>query len=325
MKKRTILIGAIVLAMVVAVVVGCKKEQENNNTAETVTTEKNVSKGMLRISSAEEFAEVQQKVLAMGEDERREWERQQGFKSFATKCNELFEELEAKGITSDEDIYNFVKENPDYFYIREEDGEKYLTSYMESSPFYHFANTNRMLVVNKQAIKVYEEGFVFCSIQDAEELMFTASFSEAIKNEKFDARQNKTNDRGSLPKIIRRATNGNNRTLIEIALQDQPFPMHPWTVKFLVRPYHKVLGIWYWCIRHMEWSVEAEWEWKQIKDYENTGYYYDDGESNSKEAVYGSSVERFLGYIGWVNISYNDFFVRYSGWGKTPSTDAAVF
>lgn len=159
MKHMTAsLVVAVFFAMLL---VGCKKEQENNNTAETVTTEKNVSKGTLRFSSAEEFAEVRQKVLAMGEDERREWERQQGFKSYATKCFELLEDFQAKGIKSDEDIINFVKENSKYFYIREEGGDMYLSSYLEDTPYYYLVDEKQMLQIGDMFAKAFNEGTIW--------------------------------------------------------------------------------------------------------------------------------------------------------------------
>lgn len=99
-----------------ALFVGCKKEKAEIKTNESKATR---IEGMLHFNSAEEFAETQQKVTSMGEAERREWERQQGFKSFATKCHELLEDFEAKGINSEEDVYDFVKENSKYFYIHE--------------------------------------------------------------------------------------------------------------------------------------------------------------------------------------------------------------
>ncbi len=162
MKAMKYMTASLVVAIFfVMLLLGCKKEQENNNTKETVTTEKNVSKGMLRFSSAEEFAETRQKVLAMGEDERREWERQQGFKSYATKCYELLENLEAKGINSDQDIYDFVKENSQYFYIREEGGEKYLSSYLEETPFNYLVNEKQILKIGDMCVKAFNEGTIW--------------------------------------------------------------------------------------------------------------------------------------------------------------------
>lgn len=159
--KKLNFIFAIYAMVALALVAGCKKEDVNHDTKETVSTEKGTCKGMLRFSSAKDFAEVQRKVLAMGEDERREWERQQGFKSYATKCYELLENLEAKGINSDQDIYDFVKENSQYFYIREEGGDKYLSSYLEDMPYYYLVNEEQMLQIGDMFAKAFNEGTIW--------------------------------------------------------------------------------------------------------------------------------------------------------------------
>lgn len=276
MKHMTAsLVVAVFFAMLL---VGCKKEQENNNTAETVTTEKNVSKGMLRFSSAEEFAEVRQKVLAMGEDERREWERKQGFKSFATKCNELFEELEAKGITSDEDIYNFVKENPDYFYIYvDENGEEYLSSYLEDSYYFELANEDKMLQIGKETVKAFDEGIMIAS--KYESLLSVKEYDSSVVCEGIrvcpiatqgsikvfrddDDDQNGIDgcNCGEMKKIIARKTNGRDRTYVRVSVKNsgEVVPgLCYMSYEMRVRPYYKTLGIWYWCKREISYNMDV--------------------------------------------------------------------
>ncbi len=176
MPRKSITLFAMMLATIV-LFPGCKKEK----TAELAATQ--AASGMLCFNSPEEFAEAQQKVLAMSEAERREWEQQQGFKSYATKCNELFEAFEAKGIESDEDIYNFVKENPDYFYIFiDEDGEEYLKSHLEDTPYPFYANERRLFAIHDTVIKVFEHYMVKAAKNDInmllhlEEGVFDADF-----------------------------------------------------------------------------------------------------------------------------------------------------
>ncbi len=151
MPRKSITLFAMLMATIV-LFPGCKKEK----TAELAATQ--VASGMLCFNSPEDFAETQQKVLAMSETERREWEQQQGFKSYATKCYELLEDFEAKGVKSDEDIINFVKKNSDYFYIREEGGDKYLSSYLEETPFNYLANEKQMLQIGDMCAKAFNEG-----------------------------------------------------------------------------------------------------------------------------------------------------------------------
>lgn len=156
MTTKRFTMFAIVMAAFV-LLVGCKKEKTENV---AFTPQASVS-GMLYFNSAEEFLETQQMVLAMSETERREWEQQQGFKSYATKCNELLEDLEAKGINSDQDIYDFVKENSQYFFIREEGGDKYLSSYLEETPFNYLVNEKQILKIGDMCVKAFNEGTIW--------------------------------------------------------------------------------------------------------------------------------------------------------------------
>lgn len=259
-----------------ALFVGCKKEK-----AETKTNEPQATpiEGMLHFNSAEEFAETQQKVTSMGDAERRDWERQQGFKSFATKCEELFEEFETKGINSDNDIYDFVKANPEYFYIREEDGEKYLTSYLEFSSYYQFVDENRMLQIGNNLIKVFDEGVITAPICEEEKLLNVSSFFEPAQ-ESFSYFENNQTDFVSEVKhedgcdcdpieTIARKTNDNNRTyarfyidkvailtgnsMLDSYYYENDVYYNDYRMK--IRPYHRILGIWYWCRRTISYNV----------------------------------------------------------------------
>ncbi len=216
MPRKSITLFAMLMATIV-LFPGCKKEK----TAELAATQ--VASGMLCFNSPEDFFETQQKVLAMSETERREWELQQGFESYATKCNELFEAFEAKGIESDEDIYNFVKENPDYFYIFiDEDGEEYLKSYLEDTYYNNLANENRMLRIGESIYKVFDEGIIRTSVEDQTNLLQVSSFYGS-RHDGFSYYENHITDSqldfchedgcncNTIETIVRK-TNGNNRT-----------------------------------------------------------------------------------------------------------------
>lgn len=277
MKRKRFILFAIIMAAF-ALFVGCKKEktEEKNPSASEACV------GMLHFNSAEEFRETQEKVLAMSETERREWERQQGFKSFATKCEELFEGLEAKGINSDEDIYSFVKENSDYFYIREEEGEKYLTSYLEYSSYYQFVDENRMLRIGDNVIKVFDEGVVTAPVINENNLLNVTSFYETAQ-ECFNYYENfrpefhigtKDDDDGcncgSQETIVRKTNdNGYERTYVRfyidndrIVTGDTGFDDFVYQqgyryvcYRMKVRPYRKNFGIWFWCQRTITYNV----------------------------------------------------------------------
>lgn len=319
MTAKRFTLFAIVMAAFV-LLVGCKKEK-----TEIVAFAPHASvSGMLHFNSAEEFLETQPKVLAMSETERREWERQQGFKSYATKCEELFEELEAKGINSDEDIYDFVKENPDYFYIREEEGEKYLTSYYDNSPYSHFMNCDQVFAIGDTLIKVFEHYIAKTTLNKKEE---ANSLKEGCFEEGFDyyyfidnvsVSKEYSCDCTSTESIFK-STEGNNRLYVRFTIGPVGVA-NTYKCYYKLRPYHRVLGIWYYCSRTIFYDFTVNWKYQLNPNYINE--WIEDGNSASDTQGTGSScIEGYLLYDSsfpdtWYNLQFNSF----SGWAKTLDT-----
>ena len=329
--KTTLVVGLLAMMFLA---VGCKKEK----TEEKVSSNSDGCVGMLRFNSAEEFRETQEKVLAMSEAERREWEQQQGFKSYATKCEELFEELEAKGINSDEDIYNFVKENSDYFFIREEDGEKYLTSYLEFSSYYRFVDENRMLQIGDNIIKAFDDGIISAPIEEQENLLNVTSFYEPARECFYYFEysfgglfpDSKDADDGcdcSREEIIARKTNGNERTYVRcyidnatILTGDSGYDSFLYSqglrnVCYImkVRPYKRILGVWYWCRRTITYNVN-------YSVYDNYNYHLVSGNKQGQDG--GGKIEIVLhSFEGYPNLEY---YNSITGYAATPNATRTI-
>ncbi len=333
MTTKRVTLFAIVLATCV-LFVGCKKEKAEK----TVSSTLEACVGMLQFNSAEEFRETQEKVLAMNEAERREWERQQGFKSYATKCEELFEELEENGINSDEDIFHFVKENSDYFFIREEEGEQYLTSYLEFSSFYHFVDENRMLQIGNNIIKAFDEGIISAPIKERESLLNVTSFYEPA-SERFYYFEHILNDILSDPKdypdgcncdreeIIARKTNGNERTYVRFYIDNATIMTgDPGYDNFIysqglrnvcyhmkVRPYKKTLGVWYWCRRTITYNVN-------YSVYDNYNCHMVSDNKQGQDS--GGKIDIILhSFEGYPNIEY---YSSVTGYASTPNASCLI-
>ncbi len=338
MSRKNITLFAMLMATII-LFPGCKKEK----TAELAATQ--AASGMLCFNSPEDFAETQQKVLAMSETERREWERQQGFKSYATKCYELFEELEARGIESDEDICNFVKENPDYFYIHVEDGEEYLASYLEGSPYYNFANEMQLLQVSNSYWKIFDEGIVTANAEQLNLLLTLNHYQDAISYSELSClpikrsvifssvtQEENTRDKNKFwldvdqPQFIRYIAQrsnwrmGNRNVIRAEFIEDMTYdpdpnnpnipPLVQDEVWVMDRPYHRVSGIWYWCQRTITYNVDIA--------------YKINGEEQSYHRQHpGDGVHGFSSQIYWNFFIPGDnsfVFTKLKGWAKTPDT-----
>ena len=354
MKKVRYILAAFMVAAVAAVVfVGCKKDKET----ETASTEKgNSYSGILCFSTPEEFSETRHKVLAMTETERREWEKQQGFKSYATKCYELFEAFEAKGINSDQDIYDFVKENSDYFYIREEEGELYLSNYLEESPYFYFANEEQLIQMGKDAMKIFQEGVATCNADKKHLLLKCSSYLDSnlfteisfFPNERKEflpinniiykdfSNEKKTvedkvwcdaNEWDLISYIGQRVTtwfiySEANRNVTKVYYQrylhstqtvsNVAIPIYHWEIVGLVKPYHRVAGIWFGCSRTMTYNLKTEWIYDNIP--------IGDGIDNSTELGGISGTSRTFLYRDYSSKPIEFKIKSFHGWSKTPDT-----
>lgn len=319
MTTKRFTLFAIVMAAF-ALLVGCKKEKAES----TISSTSETFVGMLHFNSAEEFKETLEKALTMSETERREWERQQGFKSYATKCEELFEEFEAKGINSDEDIYSFVKENSDYFYIREEEGEKYLASYYENSPYYHFMNCDQVFSVGDTIFKVFDNYLAKATLEKKEE---TLSLKEGCFEEGFDyyyfidnvsTTKEYTCDCTSTESTFR-STKNNNRLYVRITIGPLGVA-NIYRCIYKLRPYHRVMGVWYYCSRTIYYNFTVNWKYKLSTDYYSP--WIENGNTARDLQGTGSSCieDYLLDESAFPDTWYNLQFTSFSGWAQTPDT-----
>lgn len=274
--------------MAVAILfVGCKKEKAENKAYEPQATP---IEGMLHFNSAEELSETLLKIQEMSETERREWERRQGFKSYATKCYELLEDFEAKGINSEEDVYNFVKENSEYFYIHEENGEKSVKCCLIVSPYFYLVNEERLLQTGNQCMKAFEEGVAHCSIKYLDEIIQIRSFSERSFSDYISFVQLKSISQ-STNSIITNPSKGDvikplgnsseymglrasrtswregNRNTIELIeeeiyippVDENMFAQYITNLFIFNYPEHRIAGLWFPCQRRKSFAVTVKW------------------------------------------------------------------
>lgn len=264
----------------------CKKEKSETRSNEQQATPVD---GLLHFNSAEEFLETQQKVTAMNEAERRNWEQQQGFKSFATKCYELIEEFEAKGISSEEDVYSFVNKNGEYFYILDENGEKTVKCHLSVSPYFYLVNEERLVQMESQCMKAFEEGVVYGSVNYLDEIKQIHSFSKhpfpdnlsfvqlnssvqdinqhspcLLKGDSFLDLGNTTSYKGL--RAIRTSSTEGNRNNIELLVMETYYPpMELIPAQYYTRlyihnyPEHRVAGMWFPCQRRKNFDVSVKW------------------------------------------------------------------
>ncbi|HOG05080.1 MAG TPA: hypothetical protein PK978_02455 [Paludibacter sp.] len=142
--KNLFCILAIITSMMFT---ACEKEDVINH-----DTQK--KENILVFKSIEEFDNTLAKVNAMTESERLEWEKQQGFKSFGTICDEFYETIEPEQFKSIEEVRTFVEKNNDKIeFYTSSDGEIYCVTKDFNNSKRYLMNENREYVIGSVIIK----------------------------------------------------------------------------------------------------------------------------------------------------------------------------
>ena len=313
MKTNKLLLIAILMAASTFLFVGCKKEKD----VKTNVFFQSNGETMLHFASMEEYYETRQAIMSMNKEERREWERLRGFQSFATKSEKLFETFETKGIDSDDDIYDFVKENSNYYCIDELDGEMYLRVCYEDSPFFMLMNESQLLAVGDTVYKVFDHYVAKGLLSNAECI---SKLKEGVFDDgfKYDSLTDQSMikewqcDCGGVETTFR-STESNNRLLVRFYLGPNG-ATGGYRGDYLIRPYHKTLGVWYFCTRTISYNFTATWKFKNAS---GGGWLYNSYSAQDLQGTKSSAITGELFNMVFVNITDLQFY-SFSGWADTP-------
>ena len=122
----------------------------------------------------------------MTKEERLAWEKEQGFKSFGTICDEFYETIDPESFKSSEEVKAFVAKHSDKIeFYTSSDGEIYCVTK-------DFLNIERFLLNKKQAYKIGQDIITSTNDQLTEnQFMFAKKAATAVitKADKYDNRE----------------------------------------------------------------------------------------------------------------------------------------
>lgn len=108
---------------------------------------------ILTFATQEDFDKTLVKVNSMTKEERLAWEKEQGFKSFGTICDEFYETIKPESFKSVEEIKAFVTKNSDKIeFYTSSDGETYCVTKDFLSPERYLTNENQTCKINNKVI-----------------------------------------------------------------------------------------------------------------------------------------------------------------------------
>lgn len=300
-KKYTIWsMVAVVLIAIATMTTGCKKEKNASD-------EQKAPEGMLCFNNAEEFAETYKKVVAMTEEERRAWEQQQGFKSYATKCNELLDGISSNNNFAEADVIDFVKSNPMYFVINDNNGNKIVSCRMNYSPYKYLVDENGIVRIGDEYIKAFDEGVAIVAANMYDKILDIESYNSNFCSEFIEYVPSSTyvfsdscyqqecksgdwfdilcnNNSGKSIRANRTSWKEGNRNTIQLVYQHIYLVDQYFTEVFVYDfPEHRVSGIWFPCARRKNFNVMVNYLYQGISKQKTVSAVDDGGYSTREE------------------------------------------
>lgn len=315
-------------------ITSCQKEKIDK----TTTFKNSNDEKFIKFNSSIDYNATLKKVLSFSDVERKKWEETLGFKSFATICNEFYFSINPEEFSNIESLKNYVNINSEYLQLKQDEtGDFTLEASLINDPIRYLLNRDRLFQIGDTVYKVLENSIIHSNIIYINKLkaINEGNFLNYIADENIFIENQSLNEQGNLKDVTYncgvwtedRVTNGSERTYLRIGIYSQNIGNGTEQgADFMVRPYKKILGIWYWCTRTISCDIAV------AVDY----YVYTSPYSGSwlrQYATYsesGTSTSSISGILSsyWISIGFygtpQSHFGGYHCWADTPSTDPFV-
>lgn len=311
-------------------IISCNKEKETllNTSAKSIPT----------FSSAEELNANIKLLEAMGEEERRTYEAQKGYKSLRTKVYELYEGVDMETLSDLDVLYQHVQRHANWLELSEDEqgALEYRPIYIDNS-YSLVAGADRMIVVGESCLKIFEDGLITAPLEHMEELAASEGryLADVPANSKYAlaAANNRTWSQKSTCGTSQdnTATNGNDRTKISLECYAKLISgvIPTGEAKGQIIPQKKTLGVWFRARRTINGRFKFSFVYEQVGTSIPLGIV---GSGKSIVVPFDDIVSPTLAYSvtrvypiptgGFYPTNYR--FLSIDSFGDTPSTSNAV-
>lgn len=147
MKKILLIISCVIL-------ISCEK-----NSQDLIITDIQ-EQSVPQFSSMDEVNSTISMLMGMSQNERIEWEKAHGYKSFHTKCEEVYVLVRDSKLETKEEVFAKVAEYSEYLQILEDDGEFEVENVLYNSIYKYIIDENRFFRTKNMVYKVFEQAIV---------------------------------------------------------------------------------------------------------------------------------------------------------------------
>jgi hypothetical protein len=294
-------------------------------------TQKMDSDQTLKVPSyktVESLIDLRKTIFSLTHEERMAYEDSHGYKSFGRICDELYFSILPSKFNSIEEAKTFVADHSEYLQlIVGEDGSLTLETVDYNNPYRYFMDINKMFRIGNSMYKVFDANIASTTVEDAEKLKsLTSENLSSLNDEKITVFNYKFSNRDNQLKDValncgthldNSVDNDRNRTHYELDIYEMDQSGTMVYSHYLVRPYYKTLGIWYWCQRTISADIKVANDYYVTPTWGRiTETYY-----NSGELAYSLSGDLGVYWISAPNSVPHIFhFGGYYILADTPST-----
>ncbi|MBO4613586.1 MAG: hypothetical protein J5709_00555 [Bacteroidales bacterium] len=326
MKRIDLLKYAIYVLAVCALAMfnsGCEKENLKEDCLSNVNCKYVFYKDM------EDYDNRLREIITMTREERERYELSQGYESFGTYCEKLYESINPESFRSFDEVVTYVEKNKDYLELIEDENGEYTLEVVNRNKIERYMyGVDKIFVIKDSAYKVLDDNMVSCSAKLIADLtkINEDNYMSYINNPQFTFIVTKTNSSDICCKDIDvnngtyekdEVVNGTNKTRTEIIIEYGSYfdGVRRCHAGVKVRPLKKTAGTWFWCTRTIDLHTDffVHYKYNNIW-YETTQYSY---YSTQKGSVHEYSI--------WVpNYVQEAHFGRVYAYGDTPDTNPAI-
>jgi|GEM_PF-4036824 len=310
----------LIIILLGVITLGCQKEVDPVTDLDT--------NSIPAYSSFQDIMNQVQVVKTMSTQEISNLETTYGYKSFASRCDEIYDQLRNTVFSSQEEMIEAILKYPEYLELRETDSELEVVPVLGNSAFRYIMNENRMFRVENKVFKVFEDGVLATEISNINSLKSIKDLNcakshvnEAIEltfeletPKKVYDLKDWTYNIGAHPVERSVELNNNNRRVkLElwckvydiILVPEENIGFRYFALLREVTPQKQVLGIWwnYKTYLDVEYNLRYDWE-TAYEDWDNEiiveNYYniYDDRFTIEEEMWTFDEINELHSHIG---------------------------
>jgi hypothetical protein len=313
--------------------ISCSKEKVEILEVEDLSD----TKEWLVFENSEEFLDAYRMIINSSLEDIENWERTKSFTSLGTICDKFYMSIDIEQFESTEEVLLFAKNNSEYIQIIEEDGELTLETILFDNPQRYLMNKDGFFQIANNVYKVIEDYTIGADINDFDEIkninnnniyeIFDNDKVFLLKGEK-NALSTKCVEYNCGNYTTKRNTINNNRIYLRIsvdALNLGGGGIPPFTqefTNFMVRPYRRTLGVWFWVERYVSCELRIATGYYTYFDYSWYRVFSHYIRTNVlTRSLSGTLSDNIISYGSWVpSISHFD---GYDVWASTPQAGKA--